>query len=973
MSRWVLSKVVCCAFAFCLFVSLASPAQIYTPLVNFNGPQGNGPQAALVRGSDGNFYGTTYNGGLGNNCGDFPPGCGLIYRITPGGVFEPVYNFCETAPCTDGSQPAAPLVQGTDGNLYGTTVYGGAGAATGPCANLGCGSIFKITPSGVLTTLYSFCLQTNCPDGQFPYGGLVQGNDGNFYGTTSSGVPENAPCDIVGCGSVFRITPSGVLTTLHGFTNLDGAKPYATLVLGRDGNFYGTTVAGGERFVGGGTVFQITPDGVLTTLHAFCLQNNPCPDGDELFGSVVQGSDGDFYGTTFSGGSNFFCPDQVGGCGTVFKVTSSGTFTTLLSFTGDNGSAPHAGLALASDGNFYGTTTAGGSGTNCQYIGCGTVFRMTPDGTVSLLRSFNQLDGGDPLASVIEASDGNLYGTTMQGGTNNDGTVFRISTTTSLYTLTASTSGSGTVTSSDQFINCPGLCSHEYADGIPVTLTPNPAPGWSFASWSGACSGSGPCTVTMTQDQSVSATFTQNHYTLTASISGQGSIVSTDGFINCPGTCSHAYLSFTPVTLNASSAQGWNFAGWSGACAGVGSCSLTMLGNSGVSGYFMQPGSGLQFAPITPCRLIDTRADNGGGPITGGTSRSFNLTQLAQSQGCADLSSATAYSLNVTLVPQNRAPVSYLTIWPAGLAQPVTSTMNSLDGRVKANAAIVPAGNGGVSVYVSNTTNVILDIDGYFAAPASGTLKFYPLTPCRVADTRSADYPPGLGTPNLSGGVARDFPVLNSTCIPQGVTPAAYSLNFTAIPYPAGSPLGYLEVWPTGQQPQNPVSTLNNPTGTNVANAAIVPAGTDGKITTFANDDSDLAIDINGYFAATGAGGLSLYPAPPCRVFDTRAIGTGQPFTGTLAPPVNVTGSVCAPPSNAQGYVFNATVIPSPTLNYLTLWPDGEGQPTVSTLNAVDGWITSNMAIVPNVNGSIDAYARGMTQLILDISAYFAP
>ena len=202
----------------------------------------------------------------------------------------------------------------------------------------------------------------------------------------------------------------------------------------------------------------------------------------------------------------------------------------------------------------------------------------------------------------------------------------------------------------------------------------------------------------------------------------------------------------------------------------------------------------------------------------------------------------------------------------------------------------------------------------------------------------------------------------------------AYSLNFTAIPYPdIGDQLGYLEVWPTGQQPQPPVSTLNNPTGTYVANAAIVPAGTGNDITAYASSDTDLAIDINGYFAAPGSGGLSLYPTAPCRVIDTRKIGSGQPFTGMLTPPVDVTNSVCAPPATAQAYTFNATVVPSPTLSYLTLWPDSEGQPVVSTLNAADGWITSNMAIVPNVNGKIDAYAAGITQLILDISGYFAP
>jgi hypothetical protein len=184
--------------------------------------------------------------------------------------------------------------------------------------------------------------------------------------------------------------------------------------------------------------------------------------------------------------------------------------------------------------------------------------------------------------------------------------------------------------------------------------------------------------------------------------------------------------------------------------------------------------------------------------------------------------------------------------------------------------------------------------------------------------------------------------------------------------------MGYLEVWPTGQKPANPVSTLNNPTGTNVANAAVVPAGTGGDITAYASNDTDLAIDINGYFALSGPNGLSLYPTVPCRVIDTRSIGNGQPFIGVLSPPVDVVDSPCAVPSVAAGYVFNATVVPPGSMPYLTLWPDSEGQPQVSTLNAADGSVTSNMAIVPNVNGKIDAYAKGLTQLILDISSYFA-
>jgi YVTN family beta-propeller protein len=377
----------------------------------------------------------------------------------------------------------------------------------------------------------------------------------------------------------------------------------------------------------------------------------------------------------------------------------------------------------------------------------------------------------------------------------------------------------------------------------------------------------------------------------------------------------------------------------------------------------------LQFVAVTPCRLVDTRKT--GGPIQGNTSRDFTIPQLG---GCNIPTTAAAYSLNVTVVPP--APLGYLTIWPAGETnRPLVSTMNSLDGRIKANAAIVPAGSqGAVSVFVSNTTDVVLDIDGYFAPTSGTTLAFYTLPPCRVADTRKSTFPQGLGVPHLSGTVARDFPVLESSCIPMGITPAAYSFNFTAVPYPAmGYPLGYLELWPTGQQPANPVSTLNNLTGTIVANAAIVPAGTGGDITAYASNDTDLVIDINGYFATAGQNGLSLYPAVPCRVIDTRKIGNGQPFSGTLSPPVDVVDSVCGPPSTAQAYIFNATVVPSGGLGYLTLWPDGQGQPVVSTLNAIDGAITSNMAIVPTSNGKVDAYASGITQLILDISSYFAP
>ena len=315
--------------------------------------------------------------------------------------------------------------------------------------------------------------------------------------------------------------------------------------------------------------------------------------------------------------------------------------------------------------------------------------------------------------------------------------------------------------------------------------------------------------------------------------------------------------------------------------------------------------------------------------------------------------------------------LGYLTMWPTGEPQPIVSTLNSPDGRIKANAAIVPAGyQGAVSIYVTQTTNVVLDIDGYFAPVSSSTLAFYPLPPCRVVDTRVDTFPPGLGPPSLSALTPRDLPVLLSPCIPSGINPAAYSFNFTVVP--GGHPVGYLSAWPTGQS-QPVVSTLNDQTGTIVANGAIVPAGTGGDISVYSTNDTQLLIDINGYFAPAGPGGLSLYPMAPCRVIDTRKIGTGLPFSGTLTPPVDVVDSVCQPPAAAQAYVFNTTVVPTGALGYLTLWPDGTGQPVVSTLNAFDGALTNNMAIVPTNNGKVDAFANGLTQLILDISSYFAP
>jgi uncharacterized repeat protein (TIGR03803 family) len=863
-----LAKMFSILLAFCGAMAVAAAAETLTTLVNFGGPNGAEPRyGSLVQAGDGNLYGMTRGGGANSR--------GTVFKMTPSGTLTTLYSFCSQSNCSDGADPDAGLTLGSDGNFYGVTTGGGTS---------GSGTVFKVTSGGSLTVLHSFIGS----DGYDPVGTLLQASDGNFYGTTMA---EGAH----GFGTVFKITANGTLTTVYDFCSVglcaDGGTPFAGLVQSTDGNLYGTT-SGGGQFFAYGTVFKITTNGALTTLHSF-----DASDGSAPYARLVQASDGDFYGTTSTGGGSQTC---AFGCGTIFKVSSSGSFKMLHSFSQTDGSYIIAGLIQASDGNFYGV--AGNGGSNCG--NCGTLFKMTSAGTLTVVHNFAGFptDGSLPVAGLLQASNGSFYGTTEAGGSVGDGAVF---------SLTGPPVPTTTV----------------------VTSTPNPSEVGQLVTITATVSPSG-------------ATGTVGFTSNGTAISGCSAVPLTSGM----AVCMTSTLALGTDAIVATYSGDANY-----------------MGSSGMLSQIVNPvPSPVQFAALVPCRVVDTRnapGPFGGPPITGHSFRSFPLAQSGNP--CGIPATAVAYSLNVTVVPG--LSLGYLTIWPAGEGQPVVSTMNSLDGRVKANAAIIPAGtpSGSVSVYVTDTTNVVLDIDGYFTPSTGSTLEFYPLTPCRVVDTRLANG--DLGGPYLQGGQQRSFPVLESTCgIPNSAQ--AYSFNFTAIPRTRS--LGFLTVWPEGQ-PQPLVSTLNDPTGTIVANAAIVPAGMSGGITVYPTDDTDLAIDVNGYFAPAGTGGLSLYVLTPCRVLDTRH--EGGAFSGKLV--IDVLNSMCAPPSSAKAYVFNATVVPQGSLGYLALWPDGQPQPVVSTLNAPDGTITSNMAIVPaGTAGKIDAYAaNGITQLLMDISSYFAP
>ncbi|HZP63813.1 MAG TPA: choice-of-anchor tandem repeat GloVer-containing protein [Terriglobales bacterium] len=396
--------------------AISSPVTAtYTRLVSFSLANGGSPgKMTLVQGTNGNLYGTTSEGGANNACSN---GCGTVFEITPSGRLTTRYSFCSQTDCTDGAVPYAGLAQATNGTFYGTTVEDGTFSSACPFFS-GCGTVFNITAAGALTTLYSFCLRTNCTDGDSPNSGLVQATDGNLYGVTSSG---GANCELnLGCGTVFKITPAGKLTTLYSFCAqtgcTDGWSPEAGLVQAANGNFYGTTTYGGvcNDFDGCGAVFEVTSAGTLTTLHSFVIS-----DGQNPVAGLVQASNGNLYGTTLNGGTN--------AVGTIFEITPGGTLKTLHNFAGypTDGANPFAGLVQATNGNFYGTTMEGGANNQ------GTIFEITPAGKLTTLYSFcsqtDCTDGTSPIAGLVQATNGAFYGTADQGGVDGYGTIFSLS------------------------------------------------------------------------------------------------------------------------------------------------------------------------------------------------------------------------------------------------------------------------------------------------------------------------------------------------------------------------------------------------------------------------------------------------------------------------------------------------------------------------------------------------------------------
>jgi len=359
--------------------------------------------------------------------------------------------------------------------------------------------------------------------------------------------------------------------------------------------------------------------------------------------------------------------------------------------------------------------------------------------------------------------------------------------------------------------------------------------------------------------------------------------------------------------------------------------------------------SGLRYVPVSPCRVADTRNATGtfGGPIlAANASRSFPIPAGA----CSIPATALAYALNITVVPSGA--LSDLYVFATGQAVPTTALLSS-DGRSKSNAAIVAAGiSGGVSLQPTQNTHAVIDISGYFVPASNSTaLEYFPVAPCRVVNYTY-----------IAAGQTSSVPVVSSACkIPS--TAQSYSVNITA--QPTSGTLNSLYVWPTGK-PQPTGSLLSAPSGTLVGNTAIIAAGTSGQISILSSSSTQVFVDINGYYAPAGSGGLSLYTVPQCRAIN------GAKFVASTV--LNIEGSACKPPATAQAYVLNSTVQPSyGYMGSLILWANGAAQPGTSNLFDTDGSVISNGAVVATTNGSIGANAQNQTTLWIDINGYFAP
>lgn len=665
-------------------------------LKSFTGSDGDQPYSDLFLGSDGKLYGTTFAGGTND--------AGTVYRLDPAGTnFVSLHPF---APATEGRAPRGRVIQAADSNFYGTASDGGS--ATG-------GAVFKMTSGGTVTTVYAFGA---AGIGHEPSAALAAGSDGKLYGTTYRGGAANK-------GAAFKIDTAGVYTSLHVFAGNEPGSTAAALTQASDGNFYGASAAGGTGDLG--TLFRLTSGGAVTTLHSFADT-----DGTGPLGGLVQGSDGNLYGTTYAGGGTSL------NLGTTLKIAPAGTgFADLHDFAGPEGALPRGKLIQATDGNYYGTTESGGASP------MGNVYRMTAAGVVTPLHTFAGTDGMWPFGGVIQASDGKFYGTTRRGGDNDVGTVFRMDSAGNVTTLRhLGQAGDGFNPYGELVVGADGaLYGTTYSGGLygkgtifRVTLA------GSFSTvhdFSGPDGSGPPAGLVKGADNALYGVTNRGGlgaagvvFRLStcvppvATITAPGSVcASTPGnAASVPDAGPGATYAWTIGNGTITAGAGTRAITFTAGASGSVSLSVTVtpaggcppaMGSTSISISTLCP-SNLSFYTLAPCRLVDTR--NANGPL-GGPALAANATRPFVPRGtCGIPVGAKAVALNVAVTLGTAT--GNLTVYPAGTPLPVTSTINYGAGKTRANSAIVTLGaSGDVAVrcsQASGTVHLILDVTGYF-------------------------------------------------------------------------------------------------------------------------------------------------------------------------------------------------------------------------------------------------------------------
>jgi uncharacterized repeat protein (TIGR03803 family) len=889
---------------------------------------------------------------------------GNFYGITDGGGTNSLGTVFQLTPAgtytvlhsfstatTDGQYPYAGLVQGTDGNFYGTTEAGGANSD---------GGVFQITSSGVFTLLYSF---TNGADGGSPEDSLVQGTDGEFYGTTVAGGGN-------GNGTVFKITSGGSLTPLHSFGPMFGSDGYHAiggLVQGTDGNYYGTAIYGGTG--GGGTLYKISPSGAYSTFYNFpYMPANGVnyPDGASPYGQLVQGTDGNFYGTTYYGGET-----QEDGNGAIYKITPSASLTVIHTFLGysTDGLEPTAGLVLGSDGNLYGTSLKGGTGSG---LGDGTAYQISTTGTFNLLYTFgaSDTDGASPDGGLVQGMDGNLYGTATNGGTGASGTIYKLTASPALAAPVVLSASPSTVTVGQPFTLSYSVSN---ADVGAENGTMNQCFATNTAGdttdWTGIFTGT---PTTQTQMLTATAGGAQT-YSLTCGGVETG-LVTVTGIAIAPtdslSAVSAPFGSTTGVTITATSNAVGSVVTF-GDSSGGGSFSQATCTISGTTCSVNYIPSGTLAAGTYAGDLTASFAA-AGEYSSGSASSTLTITTVAPTDSLSAVSAPFGSTTGVTITATSNAVGSVVTFGDSSGGGTFSSATCTISGTT-CSVNYIPSGTLAAGTYAGDLTASFAATTNYASGSASSTLTITAIAPTDSLSAVTAPYGSTTGvTITATSNAVGSLVTFGDSSGGGSFSPATCTISGTtcSVNY---IPSGTLAAGTyAGDLTASFAATTNYTSGSassTLTITAIAPSDSISKLSAPFGSTTGVTITATSNavgsvvtFGDTSGGGS--FSQATCTISGTTCSVNYIP-SGTLAAgnyPGDLTASFAATTNYTSGSVTSTLVI-TKTTPALTL-STSNNSVAVNTSVTFTAFVTPNSGIVPSGEVSFTATVNGMTNPI---------